>query len=75
MPNGSWNFTHADGGDGSLAWLNTTDSRPLRWAGEQNPWLHGYPMWDWADEYEHVIGVSKPTSGGPGARLSIDPKT
>ncbi len=43
--------------------------RPRRWAGEKDPWLHGYWFWDWADERQkvesidneqHILAVAKP---------------
>jgi hypothetical protein len=31
--------------------------RPSRWAGENDPWVHGYWFWDWADERESVAAI------------------
>jgi len=28
--------------------------RPKRWAGEKEPWLHGYWFWDWSDQRQAV---------------------
>ncbi|NQT53286.1 right-handed parallel beta-helix repeat-containing protein, partial [bacterium] len=43
--------------------------RPRRWAGEKDPWVHGYWFWDWSDQRhpvesidtaKHIIAVKPP---------------
>ena len=31
--------------------------RPKRWAGEKDPWLHGYWFWDWSDQRHAVESI------------------
>lgn len=31
--------------------------RPSRWTKEEDPWLHGYWFWDWADQYQKVESI------------------
>lgn len=33
------------------------DDRPKRWAGENDPWVHGYWFWDWSDERQKVESI------------------
>ena len=42
------------GGDGTFA---TDDARPFAWGGEREVWLHGFWMWDWADERKKVESI------------------
>jgi len=37
------------------------DLRPARWAGEKDIWLHGFWVWDWADERIPLGGVDATT--------------
>ena len=32
--------------------------RPKRWAGEKDPWVHGYWFWDWSDERQKVESIN-----------------
>ena len=70
MANGSWNFTHSVGGNTNGV-INTSDPRPLRWAGESEPWIHGYPVYDWADYYEGVMNITTRPGGVSGAQITI----
>jgi len=49
------------------------DPRPARWAREKEVWLHGFWVWDWADQRNplaaadaaaHTISLG-PRAGGP----------
>ncbi|HUU82698.1 MAG TPA: right-handed parallel beta-helix repeat-containing protein, partial [Phycisphaerae bacterium] len=31
--------------------------RPKRWAGEKDPWVHGYWFWDWSDQRHAVESI------------------
>ena len=31
--------------------------RPKRWAGEKDPWVHGYWFWDWSDQRHPVESI------------------
>lgn len=31
--------------------------RPRRWAGEKEPWVHGYWFWDWSDQRQAVESI------------------
>ncbi|MBN2325969.1 MAG: right-handed parallel beta-helix repeat-containing protein [Candidatus Omnitrophica bacterium] len=33
-------------------------SRPARWIGEQDPWLHGYWFWDWSDQRQPIESIN-----------------
>lgn len=45
-------------GDGVFA---CDDRRPMAWAGEPEVWLHGFWMWDWADERKRLDGIDTAT--------------
>ncbi len=32
--------------------------RPARWAGEKDPWLHGYWFWDWSDQRQKIESIN-----------------
>jgi parallel beta-helix repeat protein len=37
--------------------------RPSRWLKEQNPWVHGYWFWDWAEQRQQIEAIE------PGSKL------
>jgi hypothetical protein len=41
----------------------SNNSRPLKWSSEQDPWIHGYWGFDWADTHLPVTGVKSNGSG------------
>ena len=45
-------------------------TRPSRWLGEADPWLHGYWSFDWADNYVSVASITPRNS-----TIAISPAT
>jgi hypothetical protein len=38
-------------------------ARVLRWADEENAWLHGYLQFDWADVYSQITAIAQADNG------------
>ena len=53
---GLWRWARI-GDTNNRTWVAYTDARQDRWAAEQDAWLHGYWMYDWADNYVRIAGV------------------
>jgi len=68
-PNGTWRFEYAVAGGSSAFVANST--RPLAWAKEAAPALHGYWFFGWWDTYTTLTGAS--AAGAGQSRLTFSP--